>query len=152
MDTIDGGDGMFVPEFFDPGVQNALAGVDPLRELVDDVIATLPDQTPTDGLFAGLPGGVPGGTGTEELVDYINGGTADVSDLINDFLSGDLTGPGDSSSGPAWAPELPSLPDPALPGPVLIQPWLDPAEFALNGFPYQGQDPTEPGYYSLPTF
>ena len=143
---------MYVPEFFDPGVQDALTGVDPITDLVDDVLASLPDQTPTDGPFEGLEGGLPGGDVTEGIVDFINGGNSDVTGLINGFLDGDLTSPSDGPSGPAWAPALPGLPDPALPGPVLIQPWLDPSEFALNGFPYQGQDPTEPGYYSLPTF
>ena len=33
MDPINGGDGMYVPEFFDSGVQDALTGVDPITEL-----------------------------------------------------------------------------------------------------------------------
>jgi hypothetical protein len=139
---------------FDPIVQDALAGVGEINELVDEVIAGLPDHTPTDGPFADLPHGVPGGSGTEELVGFINDGNTDVTGLINDFLNGDLSGPGDASTGPSpVAPQLPGLPEPQLPVDVTPRdPIIHPEEFTLNGFPFQGQDPTEPGYYSLPSY
>jgi hypothetical protein len=116
---FDASDAMQDPEptaSFDPGVQDALAGADSIGDLVDEVMASLPDQTPTDGLFAGLPG-----DGTDELVDFTNSGNTD-------------------------------LPELQLPDPTVIEPLIHPDEFTLNGFPYQGQDPTEPGYYSLPSY
>ena len=76
--------------------------------------------------------------------------TAGVSDLINDFLSSDLTAPSDVPS-PSVAPPLDVLPDLALPGPVFVPDLIHPDEFALNGFPYTGTDPTEPGYWNPPS-
>lgn len=139
---------------FDPVVQDALRSAEGIGDLVDETIANLPDQTPTSGPFLGLEGGVPGGSGTEEIVGFINSGNTEVSDAINEFLDGDLSAPGDASGGPSpgWAPPLPSLPEPTSPGPLdAFEPVIHPGEFTLNGFPYQGQDPTKPGYWSPPS-
>jgi hypothetical protein len=75
--------------------------------------------------------------------------TAGVSDLINDFLDSDLTAPADAPL-PSVAPPLDYLPDPYLPDPF-IPDLIHPDEFALNGFPYWGTDPTAPGYWSVPS-
>jgi hypothetical protein len=144
------------PAHFDPIVQDALRGSSDLDELIDETLEDLPDQTPADGPFAGLPGGVPGGSGTEELVGFINDGNTEVTKTINGFLDGDLTSGGDEpSSDTPWAPPLPGqpgLPEPSLPGPVESRdPIIHPEEFTLNGFPYQGQDPTKPGWWTPPT-
>lgn len=152
---VDPGFYMQPPAFFDPVVQDALVGTDELDELIEETIEDLPDQTPTDGPFAGLEGGVPGGSGTEELVGFINGGNTDVTKTINEFLDGVSRGGDEPSSDTPWAPPLPGqpgLPEPSLPGPVTsADPIIHPKEFTLNGFPYQGQDPTKPGYWSPPT-
>jgi hypothetical protein len=142
---------------FDPLVRDALDSAEGIGPLVDETIANLPEQTPTSGPFAGLEGGVPGGSGTEDVVGFINSGTTDVSDTINEFLDGDLTSRSDPASVPAqpWAPPLPNqpgLPEPSLPGPLdAFEPIIDPRQFTLNGFPYQGNDPTKLGYWNPPT-
>lgn len=79
--------------------------------------------------------------------------TASVSDLINDFLDSDLTAPAPVDVSQPWAPPVwDGMPDVSYPYPVQVTELIHPEEFALNGFPYQGQDPTEPGYWSLPSF
>jgi hypothetical protein len=140
MQTTPGGDVVLDTndwtQSFDPIVQEALAGADAIDDLV--------------GPFAGFPGG----SGTEDLLGFINEGNTDVTGLINGFLDGDLSGPGDPSIGPSpLAPSLPGLPELQLPSPVtFVDPIIHPDEFSLNGFPHQGQDPTQPGYYSLPSY
>lgn len=77
---------------FDPLVQNALKSAEDIRPLVDETIASLPDQTPTSGPFAGLEGGVPGGSGTEAVAGFINDRGADITDMVDQIESGqDLT-------------------------------------------------------------
>jgi hypothetical protein len=58
---------------------------------------------------------------------------ADVSGLTH-LMDGYLPGPGDATFG--W-----------IEPPVLFHP----DEFTLNGFPYEGTDPTEPGYWNPPS-
>lgn len=73
-----------VPVYFDPIVQDVLQGGDPLEDLFDETLASLPtDPGPTSGPFTGLTGGVPGGAGTEELVGFINGRGSDITEVIN---------------------------------------------------------------------
>jgi hypothetical protein len=77
--------------------------------------------------------------------------TAAVSDLINDFLDSDLTAPGDVPAPSVAPPVWDGVPELTLPDPVFVPDLIHPDEFALNGFPYWGTDPTEPGYWNPPT-
>jgi hypothetical protein len=77
---------------FDPLVRDALDSSEDIEPLVDETIAGLPDQTPTSGPFAGLEGGVPGGSGTEAVTGFINARGAEISDMVGRIESGqDLT-------------------------------------------------------------
>ena len=75
---------------------------------------------------------------------------SDISGMVDDIVADAGTStPGDIAT--TWAPPLNFLPDPYLPEPF-IPDLIHREEFTLNGFPYQGQDPTAPGYWSPPSF
>jgi hypothetical protein len=78
---------------FDPIVKDALRGAEDIGPLVDETLANLPaPEVPTAGPFTGLEGGVPGGSSTEAVVDFINGRGVDITDMVHQIESGqDLT-------------------------------------------------------------
>ena len=78
---------------FDPIVQDALGGAEDIGPLVDETLANLPaPEVPTSGPFAGLEGGVPGGSGTEAVAGFINSRGTDITDMIHQIEAGeDLT-------------------------------------------------------------
>jgi hypothetical protein len=88
----DGGMGGDPPAHFDPLVRDAMTSAEGIGPLVDETIAGLPDQTPATGLFAGLEGGVPGGSGTEAVAGFVNDRGAEISGMVDRIVSGqDIT-------------------------------------------------------------
>src|SRR5262245_27785334 len=78
-------------------------------------------------------------------------GVEDITHMVDDIVAdaeAEATAPSDVTS--SWAPPLDFLPDPTAPAPF-IPDLIHPDEFALNGFPYWGTDPTEPGYWNPPS-
>ena len=78
---------------FDPIVQDALRDAEAIGPVVDETLASLPaPEIPTSGPFAGLEGGVPGGSGTEAVAGFINSRGSDITDMVHQIESGqDLT-------------------------------------------------------------
>jgi hypothetical protein len=78
-----------VPPNFDPIVQDVLGNDDSVNELVDDVLATTPDaggHVPSiDGV---TPGDIAGGTGTDDILGFINKGGSDMTGITHDVLEG----------------------------------------------------------------
>jgi hypothetical protein len=81
----------------------------------------------------------------QDMLDNVADITHMVDDIVNDVPTD--TAPTDVTV----APPFDFLPDVSYPDPVFIPDLIHPDEFTLNGFPYDGQDPTEPGYWSLPS-
>ena len=140
---------------FDTGVEDALAGVDGIDELVDDVIAELPSEPVSPGPFPQTPGDLSGGAVTDELLGFLNGPGSSVAGEANDLLEQIQEQPelgeapeGASGTTPAWAPPLPGY-EPPQGTPDLGT--IDPRDFRINGQPYPG-DPTDPGYWSAPGY
>lgn len=79
---------MVVPANFDPLVQDALQSTGALGALADDTLASLPAQPLPTGPFTGLDGALPGGSGTADIAGFVNGGGADLTDLINTAVDG----------------------------------------------------------------
>ena len=76
----------YTPPNFDPVVTDALEDTAGISGLVNNVLADLPSDTvPTS---TGLTGAIPGGSGTEELVGWLNGGMSRITGPTNDVLAG----------------------------------------------------------------
>ena len=69
-------------------LNDLLGNVQTVEGMVDDVVADIEAQAPADptGLF---PYGMPGGSTTDSVLGFINGGGETVSDLTRTVLSGD---------------------------------------------------------------
>jgi hypothetical protein len=85
---------------FDPIVQDALRDAEAIGPLVDETLASLPaPEIPTSGPFAGLEGGVPGGSGTEAVAGFINSRGSDITDMVHQIESGQDLTPGQIDAG-----------------------------------------------------
>jgi hypothetical protein len=74
---------------FDPIVKGALDDAAGISGLVDEVLADLPAQGLVPSLGGVTPGDIAGGSGTDGIVGFINGGGANITGITNRVLAGE---------------------------------------------------------------